>query len=295
MTVQSENEQMHHDLPRYLSKTVMIVIGILVLTAIAALDWITGEDFNVSIFYAVPIGLVTWNNGRMAGLVFCFLGTLLWCFLDTLTKSVRPSLFFEIWDAGVRFAFFGVLVLALARISKALEYERRSARTDWLTSLANSRCFIDVLDSEMQRSRRYGRVFSLAYVDVDNFKQVNDRFGHAVGDTLLREIATEMQEHLRTTDTASRLGGDEFAILFPETDGETAQLVMNRLQEAIVLQLRKTGSKTTLSVGLVTFNRAPQSAEVALRTADDLMYEAKRAGKNALRFKTENTAHTQTL
>jgi diguanylate cyclase (GGDEF)-like protein len=121
-------------------------------------------------------------------------------------------------------------------------------------------------------------------VDLDNFKAVNDHFGHSAGDFCLRLVADTIRSCTRITDFTSRIGGDEFALLMPETASEQAHVVMNRLREKLLEEMRQNGWPTTFSIGVVTYLAAPDAVETLLKMADDLMYSVKNGGKNDIRY-----------
>jgi diguanylate cyclase (GGDEF)-like protein/PAS domain S-box-containing protein len=168
------------------------------------------------------------------------------------------------------------------KLQAALENEKRVSRLDFLTKIPNRRTFYEVVEIEAKRARRYQRPLTLAYVDLDNFKQVNDMFGHSVGDDLLRLVGSEIQDNIRGTDTVARLGGDEFAILLPETDSEGASKVMTKVQSRLEQAVRRQNWAVSFSVGVVTFTTALDSVEAMINRADELMYEVKRGGKSAI-------------
>jgi diguanylate cyclase (GGDEF)-like protein len=149
----------------------------------------------------------------------------------------------------------------------------------------NARAFFDFLEKEMARSRRYGRPTSLMYLDLDNFKSINDTFGHQVGNTALEVAAGTLKNSVRAADIVARLGGDEFAVLLPETDEEDARTIAERARENLV---RETGLKhwpLTFSVGLSTCRDEFCTVDELIQVADDLMYQVKRSGKNGIRHK----------
>ena len=116
------------------------------------------------------------------------------------------------------------------KLQAALESEKNLSRVDFLTGIPNRRMFHQALTLEGKRSRRYGRPITLIYIDVDNFKHLNDHYGHATGDELLKMIGTTLETTVRSTDMAARLGGDEFAVLLPETDEPSAGVIVAKLQ-----------------------------------------------------------------
>src|SRR5262249_16605305 len=167
------------------------------------------------------------------------------------------------------------------KLQLALQAEKQKARFDFLTGIPNRRTFYEALVSESHRSRRYDRPLTLAYIDVDNFKSVNDLFGHGQGDEVLRHVADTLQANIRRTDMAARLGGDEFAILLPETDTHSADTVVSKIRECLEQAIALRSWPISFSIGVVTFEKPLQTAEEMVNKADELMYEVKRQGKNA--------------
>ena len=131
--------------------------------------------------------------------------------------------------------------------------------------------------------RRYGRPFSVAHVDVDNFKMVNDTLGQQAGDDLLCAIVQTMQRHMRETDVVARLGGDEFVLLLPETAKHEASVFVQKMHKHLSEEVDNRKWPVSFSVGLLTCLNAPRSVEDLLELADKLTYEAKRSGKNAIK------------
>ncbi|MDZ7663307.1 sensor domain-containing diguanylate cyclase [Thiohalophilus sp.] len=150
------------------------------------------------------------------------------------------------------------------------------AETDALTGLHNRRYFDHRLVEAVQNAARYGQPFGLMIIDVDRFKQYNDRYGHPAGDTLLREVAGLMQKLVRMTDTLARIGGEEFALITPNTDREGAVLLAQRMLAQI--QAR---TPVTVSIGLALYEDGDDES-VLYHQADKALYSAKREGRNRL-------------
>ncbi|HZZ15422.1 MAG TPA: diguanylate cyclase [Candidatus Sulfotelmatobacter sp.] len=167
-----------------------------------------------------------------------------------------------------------------SRLKSLLAKEQDLARIDPLTTVPNRRAFYEALEKERVRSLRYRRPCTIAYLDLDNFKKVNDSLGHAVGDELLVEVAAGLRSNLRVTDYVGRLGGDEFAILLPETDATAAKLVLHKLRLRLLEQMKTHNWKVTFSIGAATFLDPPASLDVMIRLADETMYAIKAQGKN---------------
>jgi diguanylate cyclase (GGDEF)-like protein len=176
-----------------------------------------------------------------------------------------------------------------AQASIAIENERlhrtvkRQAITDELTQLANRRRFTETLAVEVRRAERFGDPLALVLADLDDFKQINDRFGHQTGDEVLRRFSDVLRENVRDFDLPVRYGGEEFAVLLPETGLDGAEQLARRLQSALLhLRLPETGGDkppVTASFGVAAFPAA-RSAEELLSAADGALYRAKAAGKN---------------
>lgn len=162
---------------------------------------------------------------------------------------------------------------------KALEDQLHElATTDELTGLFNRRHGTDVLRQEIERARRTGSSFGLILLDIDHFKQVNDRFGHDVGDDLLADVAALLRSRLRKTDTAARWGGEEFAIILPSTDREGGRKFACELLERMQLIHTPDGNNVSASFGVVDY-RGDESASELVKRADRLMYKAKHEGR----------------
>lgn len=157
------------------------------------------------------------------------------------------------------------------------------ATTDSLTGLANRRHFLEKLQEEIARSQRYGRPFSVAMVDADHFKSVNDTYGHDVGDRVLQRLSNLMTGAARDVDCVGRLGGEEFAILLPETNVQGGKVFCERLLSDIRDAEVDTGAdplRFTVSIGLTEVCQGEAKTDVILNRADEALYEAKESGRD---------------
>jgi diguanylate cyclase (GGDEF)-like protein len=260
-----------------------LAASVAVLLAIAALDYVIGYEVHLTAVYLIPIFLATWNVGRGAGITMAIASAVLSVGGDALggepyTTWLIPWTMLLLWAA-----LFTVFVLVLTQLKRALEREQELARIDPLTTVANRRHFVELASAELSRAKRHGRPMTVAYMDLDNFKLVNDRLGHDMGDELLRTVATAMRSRLRVTDSIGRMGGDEFAICLPETGAQAGESVLGELRRQVLEALPDACRFATLSVGAVTFTVPPMSVDVLLRRADQVLYAAKRDGKNQLK------------
>ena len=250
-------------------------------------DYLTGPA-AFTLLYLGPIGFGTWFVGLRAGLMLSVLSTVSSFAADLDYRDggvyLRLSPVVEGWDLFVQLGVFVALAILLDALRNRLFLEQQLARTDPLTQVANRRAFLEAAEVELERSRRHGRPFTVAYLDCDDFKKVNDRFGHDGGDGLLAMAGATLRSATRALDTVARLGGDEFGLLLPETDGPTAETLVGRLRATLEQALDDGGWPATFSMGAVTFLSPPVSVDEMIDLADQLMYEAKRGGKDHLRF-----------
>jgi diguanylate cyclase (GGDEF)-like protein/PAS domain S-box-containing protein len=164
----------------------------------------------------------------------------------------------------------------------SLENERSLSRIDFLTKIPNRRAFYEATELESQRSRRYRRPLSIVFIDIDNFKDVNDTLGHEMGDDLLRKVAETIRRYTRECNVAARLGGDEFGILLAETGAGGSMAAVSNLRTRLSLLVTTNHWPISFSFGIATFLQPEPSVEDMLRIADELMYEVKRGGKNSI-------------
>jgi diguanylate cyclase (GGDEF)-like protein len=159
------------------------------------------------------------------------------------------------------------------------ELVQQQALTDELTDLANRRRFRGALQAEITRARRFGGSVGLVLLDLDDFKQINDRFGHPVGNVALAGIAERLREVLRSADIAARYGGDEFTVVLPEAGIEEAQQFYRRLREQVTEQPMEPVGRISLSCGIGELE-SQEDWETFFKRVDDALYRAKRAGKD---------------
>jgi diguanylate cyclase (GGDEF)-like protein len=264
-------------------RSILTFTSVALVLLVAVLDYSTGYEMSFAIFYLVPVSLAAWYIGRNAGLGMALVSAAVWQIANKLAGEVLSNPLLYAWNMAVRVVVYSIVVVLLHDLRVALTHERRLARTDPLTGIMNRRAFHEELAREILRVRRHEYPLTIAYIDLDDFKAMNDRFGHSTGDTLLRTVAGTIDRVIRDTDVVARIGGDEFAILFPDTDTAGAEKVLVEIQEHLRQALDRPSWKVTFSIGAITC-WAPSTIEAVLRDVDRVMYSVKRTGKNAVRL-----------
>ncbi|MBU1354950.1 MAG: GGDEF domain-containing protein [Candidatus Edwardsbacteria bacterium] len=254
------------------------------MIALGAIDYHTGPEWSFSSFYLLPIALVTWCVGLRWGLFISAVSGLTWLAADMAAGHIYTHLLTPYWNMLVRLSSFVVVTYALSELRKVLDKEKNYARQDFLTGAANSRNFMETAQAELQKARAGGHAIALAYIDLDNFKGVNDTFGHSVGDQLLKLVAEIIKKNLRDGDMVARLGGDEFAVLLPRATEDSSLAAMKRMKEYFLAEVKRKKWPVSFSMGLVLFKKFPDSVDEMIKRADNLMYTVKDSGKDDIKF-----------
>jgi diguanylate cyclase (GGDEF)-like protein len=267
------------------SHPLLELAGILSLMfLVGAMDLLTGHEFKFTDFYLLPLVWTAWRMGRGHSWLVAGIASAVEVTVDMLDGRLYAALWLFAWDFFAEYLILGAVGELLVRLRESLERERSLARTDALTGLANRRFFTETLAVEMDRAFRYRHPFTLAMIDLDHFKEVNDALGHKTGDRVLRAAAEVLREQVRTTDVPARLGGDEFAVLFPETDEKGARQMLPELHRRLSGAMKAANWPVTFSIGAVTFHKPPKALEQVLAEADKRMYHVKNAGRNGVAY-----------
>ncbi len=263
--------------PKYIWR---LTLGILLLISVVSALFI--QSAALELFYILPITLASWYGSRKAGILLALIAT-------ALLIAIR--IFHTHWNTLVFLSYglpcaigFVTLAVLISNFRDAHREESEAADTDTLTNIGNARSFYVDLANELLRSSRYEHTFSLAYLDIDNFKLVNDSRGHAEGDKLLIEVANSLKEALRETDVVARLGGDEFACLLPEAHQAEAKAAFKKASDLLKQRMASRLWPVTFSVGVVTFETMPVDIKEAMKVADELMYSVKHSEKNNISY-----------
>ena len=233
---------------------------------------------RLGVLYIIPVLLATWTEGWVWGIVFGIASIAL---REAVAWGQMPNetMVWRLVNGLAYVAVVGVAMAGLQRLRRSQAQLAQLVTQDVLTNVLNARAFADRLGQELERNRRYPRPLTLIYLDLDNFKVINDTHGHQTGDAVLRLVADAMRTSVRTADVVGRLGGDEFAVLMPETDAQLADGAAKRLAASLRTVFKGTPS-VTASIGVVSCTATDASTDDLLRRADQAMYDAKKSGKD---------------
>ncbi len=258
----------------------------LAIVGLGWIDFLTGPDIGFSLFYLIPIVLAGWYLGARPAAALATEAAIAWFWAELLWKGEALA-GVSVWNGITRLGIYLAMGLLTAKVrrdhlimAELLERSERLARTDPLTGLPNSRCFFEYLHEEAHIRLAGGLSMCIAYLDADNFKRVNDGFGHEAGDMVLIKMANTIRKNIRDGDFTARLGGDEFVILFLGVTLDAAEEAARRITVAVrEMGCEYPGTDLGASIGLVRADGAPVNFEEVLRKADNAMYEAKHLGR----------------
>lgn len=249
---------------------------------VGMVDYLTGAELRIYPLYFLPLSLAAWRFGRAMAIGLSIACALIWYVTNRAAGLEYSSNAIWAVNVVVQAAGFAIVSMLIAVIREAFETAAAQARVDPLTGMANSRVFFDEAARVLARAQRHGHITTIAYVDLDDFKAVNDSLGHSGGDEVLRRVADTLRQSVRAGDVAARVGGDEFVLLLPEASSDGARALLERVRTGIAHARPVDGLQVTVSIGAVTFLTPPASVDAMVQRADGQMYAAKRTGKNRL-------------
>jgi len=244
------------------------------------LDYASGVEIRIFPLYFLPIFLVGWRLGYTLTLFTAWLSAATWLVSNYQAGMQYSSLAVWIINTTTQALSFSVVAVLTVSSRRAYRLAEARSRVDALTGLLNGAAFSEQADRLAALCVRHKRPLTITYIDIDDFKQVNDGFGHAEGDRVLATLGAAMRETARDTDLVARLGGDEFALALAETDEAGAHIALTRLREALQQAFAGRPYRVTLSIGAVVSTGTHAPAEQLLRKADALLYQAKAQGKD---------------
>lgn len=265
-----------------LVRAIPIVATVLLL--LFMLDYYTGYEVSFSIFYLIPVTLAVLFHGRNLGLAVSVLSAVAWISAELLAGARFSNPVIPLWNSSMRLGYFAFHVLLISGLLESIEKINRISVHDPLTDVANWRYFEEHANAAIKKAVRDRSKITLAYFDIDNFKSINDSFGHGTGDQILIEITRAVRSALPAPDSLARLGGDEFAILLPDADLDAARDVLEKVRIRVREEMASRKWDVTLSIGAMVFSVLPSTIGPMLKQVDDLMYEVKNSGKNGIRI-----------
>jgi len=265
-----------------LSENIRFFIAITICVFIGVIDSFLDASISTSLFYFIPVWLVSYQQRKLPGLAISVFAASVWFGSEIFSGQALLNEYVVVWNYITRFLIFGGFCLLIHSHWDQKCYFQKLANIDELTESLNRRGFLTELFSELNRAKRFGRPFSIAFIDLDNFKTVNDTLGHKEGDRLLKRVAFDIRNNVRTLDSIGRLGGDEFAILFIETDESDVKTAFDKCLSALKASIAEENWSVSLSVGIVTYYSSDASVEDILSKADEMMYQVKHSGKNSV-------------
>jgi diguanylate cyclase (GGDEF)-like protein len=265
-----------------LPKPFVAMLTVLAIFVVGAVDFATGVELRTFPLYYLPIAFAAWYFGRTWTVVAVGLSTIAWVGSNALAGLHYSSPAIWLFNTVMLISSFLVVGLLLAELKEALIHEKQLSRLDTLTGLMNVRAFHEEAARILSVARRKRRPVTVAYIDLDDFKAVNDAHGHHEGDQMLRLVASAIRGCTRISDLAARVGGDEFVLLLPETGAKEARVSLDRLGSRLAEVLDSSPHPVTASIGAVVFATVTEGVDAMIRAADRRMYMAKTAGKDRL-------------
>lgn len=256
---------------------------------------VTDADFTFASLAILPVLVIAWIDGKKNGLLVAFLAAAMWAVADMVSERQFSTPWIPWANAVTRLMTYGLVALLAAQVRLQFEREHEHATQDSLTGLKNRRAFLEAGASEVVRSKRYAHPLAVVFMDLDDFKQLNDTKGHDAGDAALQATAKALHGALRSSDRVARLGGDEFAVLLPEIGYDAAVEAGRKISVAVNAALEDF-PPVKVSIGIAWFGESDRLFPAMLKAADELMYEVKESGKHdmrARRFATINKSDSE--
>jgi len=260
-----------------------LAVGLLLSALICFADFRGDPSVPFLMVYFIPVLWMSWTVSWWAAMAIACLNGLAWIALTIFVRSKGGPSWPPIWDGFRGVMYLGVSCM-LCIFQRLVELEKKLATEDPLTGLGNRRAFFAGARREISHARRHRQPLTVALVDVDDFKQINDRWGHLQGDKVLLWIGKTLRSQLRSEDILARVGGDELAILLSDGTAQSARVVMEKIHDSIQKSVYELGVSVSVSIGVATFHPVPETVEDMLQAADRQMYRVKQKGKNNLEY-----------
>lgn len=262
----------------------LITVNSIILMILGGADYLVGPDTATSVFYVTSLALIAWYGPRTLVITNVFLASFVWFLADYMALPKEAIGFNLFWNATVRLLSFAIITGLIYQFRLKHLQECEVSRQDGLTRALNFRACHERLTQELYRAQREQKTFSFAFIDLDNFKLVNDHWGHQEGDRLLQCVSSYIRSHIRQTDFLARLGGDEFGLFLDNTDKAKALKVLTQMKHELIRMMDLSQWPVTFSIGVVTFSDLIDvNPEQILALADAQMYKVKKSGKDGIK------------
>ncbi len=260
-------------------------LALLWLLAIAALDAWVAHAVSLSILFLLPVSLASWYAQARLGYLMCLLAAIAWLCVDLIAGPQPARAWVSFWNSGVRLGFLLVVAHLLARLREALDTQRSLARHDALTGLFNARALAQHYESAARLAQRGGGSVTVGFLDIDDFKLVNDTLGHRTGDRVLVAVGATLDGRMRATDAIGRVGGDEFVLVLPQTDLAGAQTFFPKIRAELLALAARHRWPIGFSIGVAVFESPLPSADDALARADATDVQRQEVGQELDRLR----------
>lgn len=249
------------------------------IAVVAMLDYLTGFEVSFFMFYALPIWVATWYQGLKVGIIYALIALIGWSLSAYYTDHHFSHPLIPYWNGGMRLGFFLFSAFTLNALNEKIRVESYNADYDILTGLLNARGFFERADIVHELLKRKNEAFALAYIDIDNFKKVNDTMGHHEGDHILQATGKIMKSAFRASDLTCRMGGDEFVVMLPRLNDGDLSRILHTLKDKLDSVSAEHDWPIGYSIGAQLFDSGQSDIKQAVQAADSLMYEVKKSGK----------------
>jgi diguanylate cyclase (GGDEF)-like protein len=263
-----------------LPKAVVMGISVVLILVIGTVGYSFTAPVSLLIFYLIPVVIATWFVGLRPG----FLAAVLSAIAIAYGQWVPSQLTLSLWNGGVAGVVGCVVADLIHRIKISSEIERQLSRTDASTGAINRRFFMELLEAEFNRAKRYCFPLTLVYVELDNLAEINQRLGYQKGDELLYQFVELLSEALRANDVVARLSNDEFAMILPQTNDIQAQQVFTRILPDLKTALESQEVPIECIFGVMTFLEMPEEFTIINDEASKFLKKIKASGQSRLAF-----------
>ncbi len=274
-----------HEFLEEFPKPFLSFFAFLLVLVIGGLDTFVSHDISIIILYMFPIMLVAWYEGGIPAALLSFFSAVTWAVSDLTSGHMYPHMSVIIWNGITALGIFLIIAFSMTAIKKLSIKARKSNQIDDLTGVSNVRFFYDQARIEISKSAMHKRSFTLAYIDLDNLRHINDTLGHMVGDYLLHETARIMKSALRPIDIISRFGGAKFVILMPETKNQDTDVAIRTVQMQLSRMLKRNGWGVTFHIGVITCNDPTCTIDRLIKMAEDFAKTAGVDSGNTTKYK----------